>query len=290
MDWIQRQQHPTRTQVIDSAADSPPNMHRAATPHLDVRMFGAFDVRLQGRAVSRWGAGRTRNLCQYLLVNLGRRVTSAQLHEVLWPDSERAQETSSLKVACHGLRKALGARRDDGGLIRLRYLDFGYVLQVEDARIDVTEFRRLVAAGLHAERLGNTDAARTHLEGAMWLYRGDFLEGESSDWVVAHREYLKSLAMLAVEALRRIAEHAGDTLGVIDLCDRALDLDPYHEATYRALVGLHGRRGELDRVQGWFRLCTERLRHDLGVAPEPETVTAFIDELIRPRSGLRFET
>jgi DNA-binding SARP family transcriptional activator len=237
-------------------------------------MFGAFDVRVQGRPVLRWRAGRSRILLQYLLVHLDKRISTDRLNEVIWPETE-SDGKSSLKVACHGLRTVLDASRDESRPLRLLYRDSGYILQIDDVWIDVAEFERLVDVGLRAAKSGTSSVARRNLEAAMRLYTGDFLEGETADWVIAHREYLKSLALRALDTLRQFAEQEGDVREVMSLCRRTLDLDRYHEPSFRALVTLHGRLGELERARGWFRLCFERLRHDLGVAPEPTTIEAY---------------
>lgn len=247
-----------------------------ATPQgsLVARMLGRFEVHVHGCAVDRWRAGRARSLFQYLLMHRDRLVTRDRLYEVLWPGSDLGPRTSSLKVACHGVRQALGASRD-GGWLRLVSRDYGYVLQVDNAWVDVTEFERLVEAGLDAAGRGQDTIARGHLSTAMRLYTGDFLEGDNADWVVEHREYLKSLALRALQELRATAEQTGDHSSLISVCHRTLDLDRYHEPTYRTLVSLHGRLGEIDRACGWFRLCVSRLNHDLGVEPAPSTVAAF---------------
>ncbi|WAC90181.1 AfsR/SARP family transcriptional regulator [Mycobacterium sp. Aquia_213] len=242
---------------------------------LTARFFGGFDTQIDGQPVVRWRAGRSRNLFQYLLIHRGRLVTRDRLYEVLWPDAEWGSASSSLKVACHGLRSALGASRDDSGRMRLLCRGSGYILELDDVWLDVTEFERLVIDGLRAVRSGRINVAWRDLSDAMCLYTGDFLEGEAWDWAIEHREYLKSLALRALQALRQIAEKDDDTAELIALCRRTLDLDRHHEASYRTLIALHGRLGEHERARSWFLLCANRLNEDLGVAPEPATVAAY---------------
>ncbi|MFI9507811.1 BTAD domain-containing putative transcriptional regulator [Nocardia sp. NPDC052566] len=249
--------------------------HRGADAALFVKSFGMSDIRLRGEPILRWPAGRSRILFQYLMIHINQRVTSDRLYEALWPDTVRSSGTSSLKVACHGLRRTLGAARDGSADIRLLYRDFGYMLEADDVWFDVTEFERLVDSGLRAKKTGHARIARADLEAAMRLYDGDFLEGDMTDWVIAHREYLKSLALCALQELRDIAERDADIAEVISLCVRTIDLDRFHEASYRKLVALHGQRGELERAHSWFRLCVVRLREHLGVAPAPETLAVF---------------
>jgi two-component SAPR family response regulator len=242
---------------------------------LTARFFGGFDVRLYGQSVVRWKAGRSRSLFQYLLMHRGRRVPHDRLYEALWPHAEWHDGSSSLKVACHGLRSALGASRDGSGTVRLLHRDRGYVLEVDDVWLDVTQFERLVIDGLDAAKSGRTEAAWRDLSSAMRLYAGDFLEGDCDDWVIEYREYFKSLAVRALQALRQIAENDANTAELVALCRRTLDLDRHHESSYRTLIAHHARLGELERARSWFTLCARLLKQNLGVAPEPATVAAY---------------
>jgi DNA-binding SARP family transcriptional activator len=253
-----------------------------ATHALAARFFGGFDVHVGGQPVHRWKAGRSRSLLQYLLIHQGERVARDRLYEAIWPDAEWRSDSSSLKVACHGVRNVLGASRDGSGTVRLLYRDRGYVLEADDVWLDVTEFQRLLIAGLDAAKSGRTETARRDLSSAMKLYRADFLDGDSADWVIEYREYFKSLALQALQALRWIAEreaHAGD---LVRLCRRTLDLDRHHEPSYRTLIAHHGRLGELERARSWYLLCTSLLRQNLNVAPESATIDTYRRVLQRP--------
>jgi len=261
-------------ELATNVACGPGNVLGPAGVVLTVRMFGEFEVLLHGQPVDRWRAGRTRGLFQYLLMHRDQLVTRERLQDVLWPDSGIGPCASSLKVACHGLRKVLGAGGSDHGLC-LQYRGSGYVLHADDARVDVAEFERLISSGLRAADLSLSDRARCDLSAAMSLYVGDFLDGAGEDWVVEQREYLKGLAMQAMQELRGLAERAGRHHELIALCHRTLDLDCHHEPTFRTLIALFGRLGETERARSWYQLCATRLRDNLGVAPAPSTVAAI---------------
>lgn len=257
------------------AADGQASVSGPAEAGLTVRMLGQFEVVLNGQPVDRWRAGRTRGLFQYLLMHRDQLVTRERLHDVLWPDSGIGPGASSLKVACHGLRLVLGASREDQGWLCLQYRGSGYVLHVDDAWIDVAEFERLIESGLRAADLGRCEQAHHDLSAAMSLYTGDFLDGATEDWVVEQREYLKTLAMQAMQELRSLAERDGRHHELIALCHRTLDLDSYHEPTFRTLIALFGRLGETERARSWYGLCATRLRDNLGVAPAPSTLAVI---------------
>ncbi|MFD3324512.1 BTAD domain-containing putative transcriptional regulator [Streptomyces sp. NPDC058701] len=243
-----------------------------AEPRVRVRFLGDFELTVNGARVERWRAGKARGLFQYLVVHRGQMLTRDRLYESLWPGTD-STSGSSLKVAAHALRRVLDAHPDrpgDSG-IRLVYRDFGYVLHVSGLWSDLDRFQELVHTGLRASVARDAALARTRLGAALDLYGGEFLRGESADWVVEQREYLRALALRALGVLRADAEAREDAVELIELCMRTLEIDRHHEETYRALMSAHGRRGELACVRRWYELCARRMRDELAVAPGHET-------------------
>ncbi|MGW6978219.1 AfsR/SARP family transcriptional regulator [Streptomyces sp. NPDC054932] len=243
-----------------------------AGPAVRVRFLGDFELTVNGAPVQRWRAGKARGLFQYLVVHRGQMLTRDRLYASLWPGADAAAG-SSLKVAAHALRRVLDAHPDrpgDSG-IRLVYRDFGYVLHITGLWSDLDRFQELVHTGLRAAAAGDAPLARTRLRAALGLYGGEFLRGESADWVVEQREYLRALALRALGVLRADAEAREDFVELIEVCRRTLEIDRHHEETYRALMAAHGRRGELACVRRWYELCARRMRDELAVAPGPET-------------------
>ncbi|MCP3818643.1 winged helix-turn-helix domain-containing protein [Streptomyces sp. A3M-1-3] len=252
-----------------------------------IRFLGDFELTVNGSPVERWRAGKARGLFQYLVIHRGQTLTRDRLYEALWPGSDGSSGGSSLKVAAHALRRVLDAhpeRPSDSG-IRLLYRDFGYVLDVADLWSDVDRFQELVHAGLRASAKRDTVLARTRLRAAIALYGGEFLRGESADWVAEQREYLRSLALRALVVLRTDAEGREDFAELIESCRRTLEIDRHHEETYRALMTAHGRRGELAAVRSWYELCARRLRDELAVAPARETELLLRAMIPAARSG-----
>ncbi|MGW6842672.1 AfsR/SARP family transcriptional regulator [Streptomyces sp. NPDC054958] len=243
-----------------------------AGPAVRVRFLGDFELTVNGTPVQRWRAGKARGLFQYLAVHRGQMLTRDRLYASLWPGADSAAG-SSLKVAAHALRRVLDAHPDhpgDSG-IQLVYRDFGYVLHITGLWCDLDRFQELVHTGLRAAAAGDALLARTRLRAAIGLYGGEFLRGESADWVVEQREYLRALALRALGALRADAEAREDFVELIEVCRRTLEIDRHHEETYRALMAAHGRRGELACVRRWYELCARRMRDELAVAPGHET-------------------
>lgn len=235
-----------------------------------VRCLGEFSLRTDGVAVARWRAGKARNLFQYLLVNRGRLVQRDKLYDVLWPDTPWTPGSSSLKVAVHALRQVIRSADDAAApALEITQVDGGYRLEAGEMWADFEEFEQACALAARAENAG--DDALRHWRRAAELYNGDFLPGETSDWVAEYREWIRVKALRALNALCTDAQRRGETTETIELCRRMLQIDPYQESIYQTLMTMHSRLGELGQVRNWHDLCVRRLRDELAVEPHQDT-------------------
>ncbi|RSM46032.1 SARP family transcriptional regulator [Amycolatopsis balhimycina DSM 5908] len=244
-----------------------------------VRCFGAFEVSLAGEPVISWHAGKARNLFQYLLLNRGRIVRREKLFETLWPGGAWSPSTSSLKVAVHAVRRTLD-QAPGHRPVEIVCRAHGYQLNATDLWLDVDRFDSAMREAHAAESQGARAEAVACYRRAAQLYAGDFLAGETGDWVEEQREYYRTRALYALTCLRADALRRGDYAEAIELCHRILDIDPYHEEVYQTLMVLHARRGELGQVRNWHRMCVRRLRHDLD-APPTETTRRIFARAVR---------
>jgi two-component SAPR family response regulator len=246
-----------------------------------INCLGQFSLEINGRVVQRWRSGRSKNLFQYLLVNRNKLVLKESLHDVLWPDAEWSATSSSLKVAVHGLRQVLDAHKAIAPCdLEVVYQDFGYLLKTGDGVwIDFGEFEQLIAQAAAVESRNDLDRAAWAYEQAVTLYEGDFLIGETADWVGEQREWLRGSALRALNFLARYALRRGDEWRALGYCREGLKIDPCGEGFYRLTMLIHARRGELGQVERWYDLCVHRLRARLGVGPSPETTRLLGDAM-----------
>lgn len=244
--------------------------------------LGNFNVTIHGRPVDRWRAGKARNLFQCLLLQRDRTLSRETLAETLWPDGSWC--SSSLKVAVHGLRRILDEHGSevpgDPPPMVLRTCHAGYELTVTDAWIDFEEFESCVERAGAAHRQGRTAESLALYASAVELYRGEFLPGETAGALDVHREWLKGLALQALERLVEGALDATDYHEVMRLCRQILEIEPYREETYRMLMFVHARLGQLSLVRQWFELCVRKFDEGLQMTPDPVTAQLY-DRAVR---------
>ncbi|MBI3687544.1 MAG: winged helix-turn-helix domain-containing protein [Actinobacteria bacterium] len=234
---------------------------------------------MDGNVVERWRAGRARCLFQYLLVNRNRIVPKDRLREVLWPHATWSSESSSLKVAVHALRQVLASQKGfSGQRLEVIYQDFGYLLRVDnDVWIDFCEFESAVDRARVAELRGDVAGAVEAYDRAVALYRGDFLIGETADWVTEQREWLRGAALRARSCLAEYELVRGNDGQALHHCRASLEIDPCREEIYEIVMLIHAGRGELIQVRRWYELCVQRLRTLLDASPSP-ALTRLLDD------------
>src|SRR5437870_13851597 len=113
---------------------------RPASP-LAIALFGAFDVRLEGRPLPRLRSQKTQWLLALLALQEGRAVPRAWLAGTLWPDSTERQAAFNLTRNLTDLRRSLGpeARRLEAPSVQTLRLD------LVDAEADLLIFDEALA-------------------------------------------------------------------------------------------------------------------------------------------------
>ncbi|MFC7308468.1 BTAD domain-containing putative transcriptional regulator [Streptomyces monticola] len=149
-------------------------------------------------------------------------------------------------------------------------------------RVDLWEFR----AAVDAARQQPTDRVEKSaaLERVVALYTGDFAEDIDAVWTVAPREALRREYLDALSALVRLSSGA-DPRHMLDLLERARELDRHNEAIYRDIARIQAQLGQHDAVIRTFQLL-ERALAELDTKPGRETVALF-DALRSPSAGRR---
>lgn len=186
---------------------------------------------------------------------------------LVWPDLDRAAAQQSLRVALHGLRRALPEH----------FVAEGEAVGLVDVEVDVRRFEA---------RLSPPTRDVVELQATLDLYRGDFLDGFGlpdspafDDWRDAERERYRRLLVRGLTALAEEHEAAGAPAAALEALDRALGLDPLQEDLQREAIRLQylagDRAGTIRRYERLRRLLDD----ELGVPPMAET-RALYDSIV----------
>jgi molecular chaperone HtpG len=239
---------------------------------------------------------KERALLSYLTVESDRSHTREVLAELLWPEKPEGVARTNLRQALLGVRRAIGDRD-----LTKPYLN------VDDETI---QFNRNQPYWIDTDAF-NTHIQNTfththksletclycaqHLQAAVDLYRGDFMEGSLlldspgfQEWVIFHREqYLRYL----LSALQTLCDYFR-LVGKFELAHkyayRLVSLDPLDESAHRRLMVVLAMSGKRAAALEQFLTCRRILQSELGVAPSIETVT--LNDKIKNGEALRVDT
>jgi DNA-binding SARP family transcriptional activator/Tfp pilus assembly protein PilF len=238
----------------------------AVAPHPPLRVLalGGFQV-LRGDLpvpAEAWQRRKTRLLLLYLLAQAPRRVPRDELLEALWPDLPPDSAGLALNTTFSDLRRILEPYLGKGQPSRylLRDEETLALNPAAETWYDVAVFEQAVRAG--------GQAARQALE----LYRGDFLPEEPYvDWVLRERERLRGLYLNTLMAWLEEQAQAGAWREGVELARRILDLEPWLEEVWRALMTCLARLGRRSEALQAYQACARALRDELDAAPSAET-------------------
>jgi DNA-binding SARP family transcriptional activator/pimeloyl-ACP methyl ester carboxylesterase len=176
----------------------------------------------------------------------------------LWPEADRETALARLRRLLHRIELALGEP----------------VFET-----DRTSLRWSPAVALTIDsHLFESACNRGAFEEACEIYRGDFLAGFSpedapqfDDWAFFRREALRGRLVHALERLVQDRNAAGDHFAATAYATRLVELDPLSEVYGRHLIRSLLLSGDRSAAERHHAALTQRLRDELGVAPEAET-------------------
>lgn len=238
---------------------------------MDFRILGPIEV-ADGDHRLALGGPKQRALLAMLLLHANEVVSSDRLIDALWGDEGREDGIRALQVAVSRLRRALepglatGAR---SGAVLTR--SPGYLLRVEEQRLDVKRFEALLRRGQRALAGGDVHSARRALGSALGLWRGPPLaELTYESFAQPEISRLEDLRLCALEHRLEADMALGRHVDVIGELEALVAGHPLRErlraqlmlALYRA-----GRQAEALEAYGRGRA---ELVDKLGIEPSRE--------------------
>ena len=173
-----------------------------------------------------------------------------RLFALLWPESDEAKASASLRQALYQLRHQLGAEVIDG-VSDLR-------LNAEHSAVDVADFERATAGADHRR--------------AIELYKGPFLEGfhlsgalEFEDWSAAERARLARVFATTIERSAAEALARGDESEAATLWHLLLGYDPLNSRVVEGYSSALAAAGDRSSALGSILVHERLLRVEYGV-------------------------
>lgn len=210
----------------------------------------------------------------YLVLERHRPVPSHELVTAIWGDDPPRSVDTSLRALLSKLRGVLeDAGLDDAAIES----DAGcYQARLPGAWVDVEVAHNEVDRAEGAFRSGDLDAALPHATVAAGIAKRPLLPGEDAPWVAATQGKLRSVHVRALSMLTRIYRERGDHALAVSVARDLVGLEPFREASHRALMQAHLAAGDRAEAVRAYERCRALLADELGVDPDPETEAVYL--------------
>jgi DNA-binding SARP family transcriptional activator len=251
--------------------------------HLSLSLLGPFQALLDAEPVTTFESTKVRALLAYLVVEADRTHRRDVLAGLLWPEWLDRDALSNLRYALYNLRQVIGDRTAEPPflLITRHTLQFNIT---SDHWLDVATFEQCVESA--SQRGGDQPSAISHLQSAISLYRGCFLEGffvrdspAFEEWALFTRERLARQMSAALHRLAAAHEARGDYEQAQAYARRQLELEPWQEEAHRRVMRLLALGGQRGAALVHYETCRRLLAEELDV--EPARATTALYESIR---------
>ncbi len=227
---------------------------------------------------------------------------------LLWPHRPHSDALANLRYTLYNLRNVLKDREVEPPFLTIthRALQFN---TGSDHHLDVTAFERHIAESqspnqqggvpnptpsgaqrnapdphgiLSSHQPSSSKETARHLQSAIDLYRGPFLEGLSPTdcpdveaWMLLKQERVAQQMMSALQRMVQLHTARGEYQRAISYAQRLLSLEPWDEQGHRQLMRLLALSGRRSAAISQYKTCRRLLAEELGVEPTDETTALF---------------
>ncbi|MBV9279030.1 MAG: response regulator [Chloroflexi bacterium] len=247
--------------------------HRTESTTLRVFTLGPFRIFLGNDLIFDEGVGdeRAKLLLKYLITQWDQPVQRSHLLYLLWPDLDELRAESELESVLRALYPSLRAELPDHRYV----LEEGSMIRLNpdaDLWVDAHEFESQVKMAQDAQEAGDVDIALALFLSALSLYKEDYLrENLYEDWPSDRREKLRELWISSMFRVAAICADRCEYADSVRLMKKVLEIDPYRENAYQALMlylSRAGRRGEAIQL---YRYAERLFAQHLAAQPAPST-------------------
>src|SRR5688572_15317035 len=220
---------------------------------LEIRLFGTFDIRYDGKPVI-ISARTAQSLFAYLILNPSTPHRREQLAGILWPDVTEEKARAYLRHELWRIRKV--------------FPNSEFLLS-DDLSI---AFDSTTEYWLDVEVLEEfpDPASADELINVLSTYQGEILPGFYDEWIILERQHLQAVYELKIMRLLELLECEKRWPEILEWAENWISLGHTTESAYRALIAAYSALGDKAKVIMTFQRCVQALA-DLGREPSEET-------------------
>lgn len=243
---------------------------------LEIRLFGGFQVLVDGKAAQGLRSDSARALLAFLCLEHGRPHLRSKLASMLRSEASEVEARNSLRTTLHRLRAALNKATPNGvnELLIVERNSIEWRHDPAQIKVDTFTFEQAYKE-IESAPLSELEELITRYSSE--LLSGFHLAGSSAfdDWVSIQQERFQQRIMQLMTSLgeQALAREKWDV--VIRASQRQLELESWHEAAFRRWMIAAAAKGERTVALALFDRCSDALADNLGVSPGAETFALF---------------
>jgi DNA-binding SARP family transcriptional activator len=243
--------------------------------HLSLSLLGSFQANLDGQPVTGFDTLKTRALLAYLANTPGRAHSRLTLASLLWPGLSEIPALNNLRHILTYLRRVIHDQQASPRFLLINRETIALNIH-SDCSVDTHDFRLLIGSVNDCPQA--TNPPLEHLEHAVSLYQGDFLEAfylrDSpifEEWILSQREKYQTQVLEALYELVEAYLSHGKYKQAKAYARRQIEIEPWREEAYQQLMKALALDGKRSEALTQYTLCQARLAKDLSVEPSQVT-------------------
>ncbi len=234
---------------------------------LRVQAMGEFALIDQHQSEQlRWRTRKVKELCACLLHNHQRAVTTLELIERLYPESDSERAKVLVYTSMSYLRKSL---KELGYSEAIRKHDNGYRFYLaEGMQWDVLDLLLILDELEASEAPPDWHTVKK----LMAVYQGDYFYQIEQPEFVLQRLELRNRTLRVIRAAKERYRLEGDRQRQLDCAAQLFQLSPESESTALELMQLYAERGSHAEMLKIYERYVHYARDELGLAPSDQLV------------------
>ena len=239
---------------------------------LKIRLFGGLELKRHDDTIIPLQPV-VQAFLAYLLLNRDRCHRREVLSGLFWGKREESQARRCLSTTLWRLRRDLEPDGTPRGtfVVSTASGDIGFNCQSDSYWMDIAVFEEKASDGLSSPPSDMSPTQAQQLEEAVALVGGDLLEGFYADWVLHHRERLRTKYLNCLGRLMRYHSQRHAFEQSIFYGRKILEFDPLREEIHRSVMRLYSQVGERAQAIQQYERCRQVLAEELAIEPMPET-------------------
>lgn len=238
------------------------------TIHAQVQMLGGFRMTINGASITDQAnqSKKPWSILEYLITFRNREVSSNELIDLIWADSQSSNPSGALKTLIFRTRKLLEPfHLPTHNLIIQKRGAYAWNPQVE-LTVDTDQFEDLF------KKSNNPNISEPEqlelLLAALELYRGDFLPKSNWEtWVIPISTFYHSQFIQAAHRAIELLAAREDWTHIIKLCRKAIKIEPYDDDFHYYLIFSLYNKGEQMQALEHYQRTTDMFYNEFAITP-----------------------